>query len=619
MKKANTKGDYQNMQNRHNFDILYHPENVISIVTDGTDEKMVDHIRKANQEYLDDTAMLYMGMHISYRDLFESIFLHAKALKAFGVEKGDCAVICLPNTPETVYFIYACNEIGASAYLIDPRYTIGKIKRCLDISNAKLFICEENTYFSKIAEHETQLKNLVTVVVSPVISFFHSKRIGIKQWFIREIINSTKKINIRRGLRYIRNSSFLKSGGKYTGPVAAEYDPDRTALIINTSGTSGDSVKGAEHSDRAYNILANQTLVMYREIKRGYVYYGYIPFFSMYGSCVGMHDALCNGVVLDIIPRFDINTSIKSIIRKKPNILVGVPDVYDVLLKECRKRSVDMAFAKLYVMGGDNISPEKLRSENESFGELGMPNKIVFGYGSTEAMFISSFSYDERSYAYGSSGIPYPGVDILVIDHETGDVLENDCEGEICVKTLTMFRGYYNCPEENDKCFIFYGDSKYFRTGDKGFVTRDGHLYLVGRYKRLMKRPDGHQVSPIPIENAIMKHPAVKDCGVVGIKRNMSESGVIPTAFINLADNQKDAETVVVDIMRNTLEYLSGERENALAYTIVDSIPYTENGKLDYRKLEQCKFGSQIFYVIEDPITERSFKGIPNIKMITIT
>ena len=245
------------MQKIHNFDILYHPQNVNSIITDGTDKKMVDYVREANKDHLDDTAMLYMDMRISYRELFGAIDLHARALKAFGIEKGDCVVICLPNTPESVYFIYACNEVGAIAYLIDPRYTLGKIKKVLNISDSKLFICEENTYFTKVAERVTALDNIETVIISPVASFFDcNKRINIKQWFIREIISNTRKKDVSDGLQCIKYSHFLENGKQFNDTISSEYDSDSTAIIINTSGTSGDSVKGAELQDRAYNILA---------------------------------------------------------------------------------------------------------------------------------------------------------------------------------------------------------------------------------------------------------------------------------------------------------------------------------------------------------------------------
>ena len=105
---------------------------------------------------------------------------------------------------------------------------------------------------------------------------------------------------------------------------------------------------------------------------------------------------------------------------------------------------------------------------------------------------------------------------------------------------------------------------------------------------------------------------------MVGIKKDTSKSGVIPTAFIKLVEIPEDIDIVVMDIMKCTLEALSGERENALAYTIVDNIPYTENGKMDYRNLEKYRFGERLFYVIEDPITVKYFENVSQISMISI-
>lgn len=103
------------------FDELYYPEDVIELINRDTDEKMVDHIRNANRNYMDTTAMTYMGVMITYRELFHHIDEYARALKQFGLNKGDYVTICLPNSPETVYYFYACNEIGVTPYLIDPR------------------------------------------------------------------------------------------------------------------------------------------------------------------------------------------------------------------------------------------------------------------------------------------------------------------------------------------------------------------------------------------------------------------------------------------------------------------------------------------------------------------
>ena len=159
---------------------------------------------------------------------------------------------------------------------------------------------------------------------------------------------------------------------------------------------------------------------------------------------------------------------------------------------------------------------------------------------------------------------------------------------------------------------------QYFKTGDKGYLSESGHLFFTGRYKRLMKRPDGHQVSPIPIENAIAKQPTVADCAVVGIKVDISAPGVIPTAFIKLNQGISGGAETIREIAKESLKELSGEREMALAFKLVDTIPYTENGKMNYRALETSDFTTGEYYIVDDPITREVFKDFPNVITIKL-
>lgn len=231
---------------------------------------------------------------------------------------------------------------------------------------------------------------------------------------------------------------------------------------------------------------------------------------------------------------------------------------------------------------------------------------------------ISTTSDNEKTHLFGSSGALYPGVRIRIVDPDTGESLQNRREGEIYVHTPTMMMGYLNKPEETDAVFTETDGIRFFRTGDKGYLTETGHLFLTGRYKRLMKRPDGHQVSPIPIENAVGNHPMVDNCCVVGLKKNADASGVIPTAFIKSKDRTELSEIEIKDIAEKALQQLSGERETALAYVVVDAIPYTENGKMDYRKLEESDFNSLHFFVIDDAITKDYFKNLSNTVFVRI-
>lgn len=604
---------------RDNFDDMYYPADIYAKITTDTNMKMIDFVRRANVGYEDTVSLLYFGLKITYREVFANVERYAKALKAAGLEKGDMITICLPNSPETLYYFYACNEIGVTPYLIDPRFTIKKIETCIEDSKSRLFICESGTFFSKVAGKADSLPVKTSVVVSPMFSFEQEKHLTLKQAAIKLLFRAktNKAQRNSSAAKYIMQEAFLSAGKQYKGAYKSEYDQSIPAIIVNTSGTSGDSVKGAMHSNKSYNIISNQTDFITDGIKRGFSYYGYIPFFSMYGSGVGMHTALSHGVIIDLIPQFDGMKSIESILKKRINILIGVPSLFETIARLADERNLDMSFAKVFVMGGDNISPDRLNAINQSLQSHGMRDKIIYGYGSTEAGMMITTSNDERSHLYGSSGIPHTCVRIKILDPESKKQMKYGEEGEIYIHTPTLMMGYLNKPKDNANCFYKIDNIDYFKTGDKGYLTSTGHLFFTGRYKRLMKRPDGHQTSPIPIENSILKHPDVQDCAVVGLKRSLDLIGVIPTAFIQFK-NGKETREALVDVISKSAENLSGEREMALAYTVVDKIPYTNNGKMDYRSLEAKDFSDGHFVVIDDPITKNYFKGLSNIEMIRL-
>ena len=611
---------------KNNYDDIYYPNNLNEILYKNVDEKMIDHIKRANKKYLNTTFGTLFGVEVTYSELFENIEKYAKALKQYGISKGDTVTMALPNIPETIYYIYACNVIGATAYPIDPRSTLNSMINCIKTSSSKLFICEFGTYYSKVVKDLDKLPIDNVVVVSPVNMFKEKRDLTTKANIAKYLyefkeISENIKNSFRNNSKQYEQNNFINKGNNYFGNIDSEYDPEIPSLIVNTSGTTGGSIKGAMHSDRSYNIYTNQIPLITEHLVRGNTYYGYVPYFSMYGSCVGMHTALTHGIVINNIPKFNGKKSLKEILDTKSNILIGVPNLIEKLTDLCVKNGKNVDFIKQYVIGGDNVSPEKLKYENDSLMALGMQSKIIFGYGSTEALPIATTNFDERSHVPGSCGILYPGVSVKIINPDTLNELSYNNEGEVYAHTPNMMMGYLNNEKENSEVFKMIDGVKYFKTGDKGYLTENGILFITGRYKRLMKRPDGHQVSPIPIENAISSHPFVKNSSVVGIKlNNDKKSGVIPTAFVILNEKIKQSEeyNVLSDIASYTLEHISGERENALAYVIVDSLPYTINGKIDFKELESNNFDNLNYYVIDDPVTREYFNNISNVKYIKI-
>ena len=118
----------------------------------------------------------------------------------------------------------------------------------------------------------------------------------------------------------------------------------------------------------------------------------------------------------------------------------------------------------------------------------------------------------------------------------------------------------------------------------EGAVTAAGNV--IDRIKRIIIRPDGHNVFPAYIENVITKHPDVRECVCVGVKKTEFSSGKIPVAFLVLEDGQKgEADGIIEELKEMSLRELP-ERDVALDYIVIDKMPMTDAGKVDYRALE---------------------------------
>ena len=223
-------------------------------------------------------------------------------------------------------------------------------------------------------------------------------------------------------------------------------------------------------------------------------------------------------------------------------------------------------------------------------------------------MMISTTTDKEESHERGGCGTLYPGVTVRITDRDTLKEMPYGEEGEIYVNTPTMFAGYVGNKKESVSSMFVDPETglEYYKTGDKGYMKDNGILYHTGRFKRLMKRPDGHQVSSVPIEDAINACEEVTDCAVVGITNSYQEQGVIPTAFIQMKDKTCGIDTLKKVILKSK-EKLPGEREMALAYVVVDHIPYTINGKIDFPSLEKNKFENLDFIALDDPIFDGYF------------
>ena len=188
----------------------------------------------------------------------------------------------------------------------------------------------------------------------------------------------------------------------------------------------------------------------------------------------------------------------------------------------------------------------------------------------------------------GSIGIPMHGVDIKIVDPDTLETLPPLNIGELYISEDNVFKEYLNNPEETSKIKDIDDNGKeWVKSGDLCYIDQDGYIIAKGRNRRVIKK-EAFKISPDTIEETIKALPFVKDCVVVGVDDDKSVS--VPMAFVVPIDNI-NFDDIRENIKEKCIEELP-DYEVPTYFETIDEIPYTQNGKQDFRSLE--KIGNDI-------------------------
>lgn len=208
------------------------------------------------------------------------------------------------------------------------------------------------------------------------------------------------------------------------------------------------------------------------------------------------------------------------------------------------------------------------KEEKDELAGILPDTRVCMHYGLTEASRSAFMEFHQDASHMDSVGKASPHTEIKILD-ENGVECEAGNEGEICIKGEHVTHGYLDLPVGDS----FFGD--YFRTGDWGYKTEDGYVYLISRKKELIN-VGGKKVSPIEVEEQLFKIPGVEDCACIGVPDDNEVLGEVVKAFIV---KEKGSEITFADID----EQLTGKLESykiPVCYEWIDAIPKTQNGKI---------------------------------------
>jgi len=319
--------------------------------------------------------------------------------------------------------------------------------------------------------------------------------------------------------------------------MLGQLGPDDIATILYTSGSTGRS-KGAWSDHRGVvhgvmNYVAQSAMAkVHIESQEGPMTAQpcalvAVPLFHVTGEVPLFLQSFAIARKLVLMPKWDAGLAIRLMAEEQVTYFVGVPLMSYEIASHPDREKYDLSACKSFAAGGAPRPVEHVTRIKEAFPG-GFP---LLGYGLTETNAVGCGNFNENYLAKpGSTGRPSkPMVDLRILDDQ-GNELPQGQVGEVCIRSVANFRGYWKNDEATKAAFT---DNGFFRTGDLGYLDADDYLFIVDRKKDIIIR-GGENISCIEVEDAIYAHDAIGECSVFGLQDE--RFGEVPAAVYRMKE-----------------------------------------------------------------------------------
>lgn len=526
------------------------------------------YLTEAARRVPDNTALVFQGRNITYKELDQISSAIAHGLAANGFKKGDRAAIYMPNTPQFVMTYFGILRAGGIVIATNPLYTERELIHQMKDCGAETVFVMSRYYplLKKVQQSgETQIKRIIVTNIKDYLPTVKNILYGL----LKE-----KKAGDRVALQP-GDMTFLDfvALGERSPKVNVPLSGDDLALLQYTGGTTGLS-KGAIGLHR--NLVANCTQLAswLTDWKYGEeTLLGAIPFFHSYGMITAVLFTASIGGRLIIVPDpRNLADVLGSIDKYQPAYFPGVPAMYGAINNhpDVAAGKYDLSSIRACISGSAPLLVETKRRFEELTG-----GKLVEGFGLTEAHVATHANPVNGRNQAGSIGLPVPNVEARIVDATDGDVeLAVGEIGELVMRSPTIMAGYWNMPNETSNTLR---DGWLF-TGDIARMDEDGYFYIEDR-KKDMILCGGYNVYPREVEEVLAQHPAVMEVSVAGVPD--AKRGETVKAWIVKKPGDMTTEAEIIAWSKNELAAYKYPREVEFR----DELPKTVVGKVLKREL----------------------------------
>lgn len=442
-----------------------------------------------------------MGRRLTYSQLLEAARRFAHTLLRFGIVRGDRIAIMLPNCPAAVIAYFGSLMAGAVVVQTNPLYTEPELRFQLSDSGAKLIVTlDQLVKRVKAVMPSTKLETVFVTSIAEELPRLKGWLYALKLKREKQDVRVEYRENVFHLYQVLAESP--------ASPVMAEVEAEEELAVLQYTGGTTGLPKGVMLTH--YNLLANtvQTALWCYGTEDGKErYLAALPLFHVFGLTVLLNQSVLRGGELILLPRFEAETVLKTIHRRKPTIFPGAPTMYIALLNHPDLKQYDLTSVKICVSGS---APLPLEVQEQFEAVTGA--RVIEGYGLTEASPVTHANPLWGKRKIGTIGLPFPDTEAAIVDAETGEEKPFGEIGELIVRGPQVMKGYWNRPDET-KLVLKDG---WLYTGDLGVMDEEGYTAIVDRKKDLIIA-SGYNVYPREVEEVLFEHPAVLEACVAGI------------------------------------------------------------------------------------------------------
>jgi len=507
----------------------------------------------------------FMGRAFSYGTIHAEALKFAAGLIEMGVRPGDRIGLFLPNVPIYASAYYGAMMAGAVVVNFSPLYSVEELSWQVADSGTCALVTVDVPELYGTAFDVLQSSELETLIVGSLGSMLPLAKSVAFNLFKRSQI-----ARVSWGPQVLRWGDVL-SDHPVELPVVI---PEDLALLQYTGGTTG-RPKGAMlgHSQLSQNAQQVAAINPFGN-PREEVFMGALPFFHVFANTSLLNHAMATGASIAMLPRFDAKQVLETIERHGATGFPGVPTMFQALLDHPDLTKTDLSSLKVCISGGAPM-PAPVHTRFEEVTGV----RISEGYGLTESSGVVSVNPYAGERKKGTIGQLVAGTEVIFLDKEDPGKLAPVGEpGELAVHGPQIMRGYWERPETDADVFVDRDGKRYLRTGDVAIEDEDGFLAIVDRIKDMIAVA-GFKVFPSVVEDAVVKHEAVKEVLVIGVPD--AYRGEAPRAYVVL---EAGADTTG-DAIKAWLNERIGKHERVDQVVIREDLPKTIIGKLDRKAL----------------------------------